>query len=458
MRWYRIEDGRELLALFIREPDEQDPVRRWVVWTPTGYYDCSPGAEEFIGWHINRGPDRTALFYSASRFRDLYYRPDVIRSVLTTHTVPVPPRAKVDALLADLPPVVRIVDVTQEGNAQAEISYLVETVDGKPVSDVQIQIDGQLLQRGVPRDLPSSDGIRRARVDVPPGEGQRTVSVVVTSASGRQSDAAQQSRGLQVTPRGGPMTGRLYALVVGVSAYRDPVIHDLNFSDDDARAIAAVLQKQKGTVYTDVVVKTLVDDKATRAEIVEQLSWLTDKPTENDVSILYMSGHGLRRPKGATQDDGDEYFFAPHDLDWAGRRIASTGVSFAEIQRYVARVKGRKLIFLDSCHSGQMGEQDTIGLVNSFGRGSGAVVWASSTGNQLSFERPEWKNGAFTLALLDAFYGRAPPSYRRTTGRFTQRQLSTWLDERVSQLTGGAQTPSPVDYSGAAFEVGAVVK
>jgi hypothetical protein len=40
IRWHRLDNGKELLALFIHPKD-----RRWVAWTPKGYYLASPGAE-----------------------------------------------------------------------------------------------------------------------------------------------------------------------------------------------------------------------------------------------------------------------------------------------------------------------------------------------------------------------------------------------------------------------------
>ena len=79
IRWYRLTDGREILALF-PHPDR----KRWILWTPSGYYDASPGGEDFIGWHLNNGPDQAADFFPASRLRSTYYRPDVIDRVLKT--------------------------------------------------------------------------------------------------------------------------------------------------------------------------------------------------------------------------------------------------------------------------------------------------------------------------------------------------------------------------------------
>ena len=50
LRWHRLSDGRELLALFV---DARD--MRWVAWTPSGYYMASPGAEDLIGWQRQPG-------------------------------------------------------------------------------------------------------------------------------------------------------------------------------------------------------------------------------------------------------------------------------------------------------------------------------------------------------------------------------------------------------------------
>ena len=79
LRWYRMKDGKQLLALFPHRDR-----KRWVLWTPSGYYDASPGAEELIGWHVNNGREEAADFFPVSRFRATYYRPDVVAKTLET--------------------------------------------------------------------------------------------------------------------------------------------------------------------------------------------------------------------------------------------------------------------------------------------------------------------------------------------------------------------------------------
>ena len=67
IRWLRMSDGQEVLALFIH-PDGQ----RWILWTPQGYYDDATGADELIGWHVNHGYDGAPDFYPVSQFRERF--------------------------------------------------------------------------------------------------------------------------------------------------------------------------------------------------------------------------------------------------------------------------------------------------------------------------------------------------------------------------------------------------
>lgn len=70
-------DGKELLALF-PHPDQ----KRWILWTPEGYYDCSPGAEDLFGFQTDHGEDREVEFEPAASLRSKYYRPDMVSKAL----------------------------------------------------------------------------------------------------------------------------------------------------------------------------------------------------------------------------------------------------------------------------------------------------------------------------------------------------------------------------------------
>lgn len=73
IRWFRMLDGKEHFALF-PHPDR----KRWILWTPDGFFDHGVGSENLIGFQMNRGADQAAVMVGAERMFDLLYRPDLL--------------------------------------------------------------------------------------------------------------------------------------------------------------------------------------------------------------------------------------------------------------------------------------------------------------------------------------------------------------------------------------------
>jgi len=63
----------------------------------------------------------------------------------------------------------------------------------------------------------------------------------------------------------------LWVLAVGVSQYQDPRIN-LKHADHDAYRIAQVLELQEGVLFREVATKVLVNEQATRTNIITQMS------------------------------------------------------------------------------------------------------------------------------------------------------------------------------------------
>jgi hypothetical protein len=82
IRWRRADDGRELLALQVLPNKESDPTKwDWVLWTPEGFYEATPGAEDVLKWVVNHGPDKAATTLPVSAIAKLH-RPDALKLVL----------------------------------------------------------------------------------------------------------------------------------------------------------------------------------------------------------------------------------------------------------------------------------------------------------------------------------------------------------------------------------------
>ena len=461
IRWYHMSDGTELLALF-----PHNDGKRWVLWTPKGYFAASPGGAELIGWHVNRGKDQAADFFPAGRFRDVYERPDVVERVLATLDEDEALRLadagrrkkKQEAdLRRMLPPVVDIVS-PGEGATMSEnrvtVRYTVRAPSGEPVTGFKVLVDGREAgnARGVNvvgradenclTRAASSRGLQvkgrdgtTCAVDVTIPERNVEISLIAENRHAASEPATvrlkwQGTREFVIKPK-------LYALAIGVSRYQDPDLR-LDYAAQDARDFAAVIGRQKGGgLYRDVTVKVLADGEASKGELLDGFDWLLRETTEKDVAMLFLAGHGVNDTDGT-------YYYLP--VDGRKNKLRRTAVPYYEVRDVLSSLAGKAVFFVDTCHSGNViggtrrGDVDIDRVAGDLASAeNGVVVFASSTGRQFSVERAEWRNGAFTEALVEGLAGRAD-----FTGdsAVSLNELSLYLSERVKALTDGEQTPT----------------
>ena len=195
--------------------------------------------------------------------------------------------------------------------------------------------------------------------------------------------------------------------------------------------------RQKGVLYRDVVSKVLVNEHATKDEVLDGLEWIVRETTSKDVAVVFFAGHGVNDPNGV-------YYFLPHD--YMPDKLKRTGVPFFDIKQTLAALAGKSLFFVDTCHAGNiMGGRraaplDITAVINELSSAeNGTVVFASSSGNQYSLEDDAWGNGAFTKAVVEGLNGKADYMGR---GKITINMLDLYISERVKELTHGKQTPT----------------
>jgi WD40 repeat protein len=453
-RWYRVSDGAELASMF-RVIRFDQPRKPWVAWTPKGYYASSPGADSVLGWHVNNGWDREADFYTIERFRKTYNRPEVLAAVARTYDEkealklagqPAGPSSVASAL----PPLVRITSPAEGARVSGNtvpVTFTVQSPSGEAVTSVKVLVDGRpipqtrdiVLEGGSPAS-PTARGISRT-VDVPVNGPGNTISVIAVtkySTSETASVRVVKTGAQQAAADGYTIKPKLYILSIGVSKYTKHPENNLRFAAKDAVDFAAAMNAQKGKLYRDVTAKVLTDAQATRENVVDGLQWLKRSATQHDVAMIFMSSHG--------DNSSGQYYFIPSDFEKA--RLESTSVLFTYIKDAVASIPGKVIVFMDTCHAGDvLGKRGTKaiapnidGIVNELvSAENGAVVFTSSTGRQQSLEDAKWNNGAFTRALVDGLGGKADLTGK---GRVTINMLDVYLSERVKELTGGRQSPT----------------
>jgi len=437
IRWYRLTDGEELLAFFPHKDG-----KRWVIWTPQGYYAASAGGDELIGWHVNRGQDKAADFFPASQFRERYYRPDVIAEALNALDseqalvlASENKRVSEQNITEILPPVVTLLS-PQEGdgfsNTVLYVRYRIRNPSDEPVTELKILLDGQVI--GTKKQVFEAD--KEYKIPLPFPRRDVSLALIATNRytasvpaiANLQWQGSQSSQEFDIKPK-------LYVLAIGISNY-DYKKLTLRYSAKDAQDFTAFFKSQKDKgLYRDVEVKLLAD--ASKNDILEGLDWIERQTTQHDVAMVFFSGHGAN-------DRNNYYYFLPRDTDI--ERIKLTGVPYHAIKNTVTALAGKALFFIDTCHAGNVlgargnSMADVDNIANDLASAeNGIVVFASSTGRQNSYEREDWGNGAFTKAVLEGLNQSA--DYTKD-GAISINELDLYISERVKTLTKGDQTPT----------------
>ncbi|VFM95833.1 MAG: Putative peptidoglycan binding domain-containing protein [Candidatus Kentron sp. G] len=449
IRWYRLTDGEPLLSLFVTNDGKANKEEEWVLWSPSGYYDASPGGDRLIGWHVNNGKDALADFYPAAQLRGRFYRPEVVAQVLTEldedKALAKAAQRPATDVAQGLPPTVALLapgDGERFRDTRVTVRYRVGGKGDAPIRKLRLLVDGRPLEAAGLRGLKRVKGKEQSLTVTLPAR-DLALSLIAENRHGASEPAtarlvwagrasAQGTDKTEAGVDGFVIRPKLYVLAIGVSDYEDNRL-DLQFAAQDARDFAAVLKRRGPGLYREVEVKTLPDAGGDR--VFDGLDWLRAEVTAKDVGILFLAGHGVN------DADGD-YYFLPRDADT--RRLRRTAVEYHDIKKTVSRLPGKSLVFIDTCHSGNiMGARRGVADINAVihdlaSAENGVVVFASSSGRQYSLEHAKWGNGAFTEALVEGIDGKA--DYTRDD-TITINELDLYLSERVKELTRNQQTP-----------------
>lgn len=233
---------------------------------------------------------------------------------------------------------------------------------------------------------------------------------------------------------------RLFCVAVGIGDYHDEKLPPLKLATKDARDFAAVVAKKQGLPFSDVQVKILTDQEATREDMFEALEWLQQETTPNDICIFFYAGHGYR-------DEKDRFYFMPYGgtTDKLYKCFSS-----ADFKNMADDINCKMIVFADACYSAALFEGNRSAATSHFleqlrSAKNGTMLYASSASDTKSKEDPEWGNGAFTKALVSAFNGGARQQFDE--GLSTQA-LEMYLYKEVRRLTNFKQTPIFINPNG----------
>ena len=220
---------------------------------------------------------------------------------------------------------------------------------------------------------------------------------------------------------------KIWAVVIGVSTYQHMPV--LKYADDDAYRVYAFYKSPEGGSLPEEQIKLLVDEDASIENIKETLVTTFAKAGEDDLVILYFSGHGL------------ENCLLPIDFDGQKNKLFHKELN----EIFHISPSKYKLCIVDACHSGNLfaSKGDIIPTTNKtlfkwFESNPGTAIIMSSKAEENSLESKGLRQGVFSHFLLRALNGEGDTD---GNGMITVTELYDFVYMNVRAYTNNHQSP-----------------
>ena len=429
----------------------------WLVVTPDGLFDGSPGGWNQILWRFSPNIFDVS---PAEIFFNEYFYPGLLPDILAGKKVR--PAG----------------DVSQKDRRQPKLT--ISAGDGQTAANISTRemkvkvniTDAPAGARDV-RLFRNGSLVKAWRGDALKGQPSATLETTVSLVAGqnqfsayafnrdnvKSADAVLSVNGADSLKR----AGTLHLLAVGINQYANPQ-YNLKFAVADARAFAEEVERQqkKVGVYSQVEFTSLLDRDATKANIlyaVKRLAGATDatlpqgapaqlekiKAAEpEDAVIIFYAGHGTALEQ--------RFYLIPHDLGHEGARteldeadlkkITAHSVSDLELeQAFEGMDAGRTLMVIDACNSGQAleAEEKRRGPMNSKGLAQlayekGMYILTAAQSYQAALEAEQLGHGYLTYALIEEGLKQSAADYEPKDSQVVVREWLDYATERVPRM------------------------
>lgn len=218
-----------------------------------------------------------------------------------------------------------------------------------------------------------------------------------------------------------------YAVIIGISQYREEVIPKVPYAVTDAEVMAAVLEHYGGIPKSHI--RLLTESRATGNDLRAIGDWLRMRAKSDSTIYIYFAGHGTPNAK-----TGDAYL-----VPWDGHPDFPSGLyPLKELYTTLNALPSQEIIvILDSCFSGATGRSVlakgtrpmVIAMENPLLAVGKAVVFAGATGNQITSDYDPAQHGLFTYYLIEGLSGKADKNKDKLV---TLHELFPYVKEHVA--------------------------
>lgn len=424
LKIWNIETKEEVLSIFY------DPMKRWVMWIPSGYYTASINGHNIFGWLFDNGIKERVSFVNASQISDKFYQPNIISKTLSSMGVFVPAITKSDVgefakikLLTIPPPEIN------NPNLKLEVSMI-------NADSIKVFVNKDYVKEAVVKGL-----IRTFEQTVSLKEGDNEI-VIIGYKEGNKDKIELKIKYTGKIKKRKYLYDAINLVAIGANSGEVDGSSKLNYADNDAKAISVfyksdsqlLLAEDKTNILTIATGTSVVPNKT---NIIEGLN-IFKNTGDYDINILSLSGHGL--------NIDNEYYFVPDDFkrDSSRRIEKSSLIKWDDIEKALNSATGTRIIFIDTCYSGS-GSKDFVKIINML-KDKSIIVYSATDNKNKALELEHLERGAFSHAVTKSLERNIDGHHYQ--GDVLAAELLLNISSIVKKVTKGRQTPTTVLIGG----------
>ncbi|WP_168218747.1 caspase family protein [Limnoglobus roseus] len=432
----------------------------WVLYRYQDYvYDCSANGDAYIGWlEGGKTAGNSPRFHPADAFRKHFHKPAEVSALLRNNAKNPTVRFTPDVV----PP--RILAAAKKTAAEVALTFSAEpreksVLPGRfvPLEKVEVWLgDGENLDQLLKEYTPAAGSEEKVFSPDPlliPTEilrAGRNRIVVVAYADGIRSERAVEIVHTLDVPR--PRT--LRGLTVGINDY--PLggkWKRLTACVPDALAMEkSLVALNDGKFFNEVkMAEPLLNEKATPDAILKAIDKMAAEAQPDDWLVVFLSGHGHGEIKDKAVVPGTWYYVGFNEDTDGPNAVPATAI-FDRLKQ----AKGRKMVFIDACHSGAADREANVDGPRDLRRdGKGPIVLTAAMPDQFAWEDvvevagQKTQRGLFSVGLGEGLTTHKQDADRDGDGVLTIGELYVYTRDRVNVLNRNApqtvqMAPNPV--------------
>ncbi|MDH5603274.1 MAG: caspase family protein, partial [Cyclobacteriaceae bacterium] len=410
----------------------------WIVKVPDGHFYATEGAKKSV--FFVRGIET----YNIERFYDNFYTPGLLDKIDKSSTRDARGMNLMDQLDKYPPPTIEIMSPKPPFSPeQKKIEIMLRvTNNGGGVEEIKILQNGKrIINDRENLDKINKKGksiVKLFEVELVPGNN---VLEVTAFSTGR---IETKTHTLTIFTEGEVPLVDCYIFAIGINRYKNPTLN-LNYAEADAKSFVKEIKKSGARLFNKIKSFELLNEKATKDNILQTLTELKDQISPNDVFYFYYAGHGSIVES--------EFYFIPFDNVrlYDKENLQQEAITARLMQEHFREIRALKqVLFIDACHSGgstellaERGAAEEKALAQ-LSRSAGIHILAAAGSEQTAAEFKDLGHGLFTYMILEALKGNADGA--PLDNKVTVYELKSFLDDQVPDYSkkykGSPQYPS----------------